>query len=149
SSVNVVGVFDLGISGAPNNQAVVQNGAKLLTGGGGLDSSGNQLIVTGPGSTWTVSLGTRIVVGASGSGNLLILSNGATANTEVDFSYVGRDSGANNNSMVVTGSGSTFDNRHGMIVGNNGSSNSLWITDGGTVLLNRFSDSTYGFILGA
>jgi T5SS/PEP-CTERM-associated repeat protein len=68
----------LGFQGA-SNWLVITNGGWVISGAGvvgsGTNAGGNVVTVTGPGSRWTSS---SIEMGRAGSGNRLIVTNGAT-----------------------------------------------------------------------
>jgi len=114
------------------NQLVVSNGGVVANGGDG--SLGNQsganfntALVTGTGSLWTNS--GVLIVGSSGSGNQLTVSNGArVANSGA---IVGFNSSASNNVVVVTGTNSVWANSGGLNVGIAGSGNQLVVSNGG------------------
>jgi T5SS/PEP-CTERM-associated repeat protein len=92
-------------------------------------SSNNTAVVTGLGSVWSNQL--YCWVGATSSGNSLVISNGGQV---VDYTgYVG-ETGGNNNSVVVTGTGSLWISSYEMTVGQDGgASNTLLISNGGQV----------------
>jgi fibronectin-binding autotransporter adhesin len=94
-------------------------------------STNNTALVTGAGSLWTNVFG--LAVGAGGSGHSLVISNGGTVAT--DGAWVGANSA--NNTALVTGAGSLWTNSNflalGLGDGNDNSSNSLVISNGGSV----------------
>jgi fibronectin-binding autotransporter adhesin len=156
SLVRIQNALLVGASGARDGRLTVQNGGKLLSRtasvGGPSVSSGNLVIVTGSGSSWTND-DQEISIGTSGFNNAVIVSNGATVYSVANgtgYNYIGRNASASNNYMIVTGPGSAFVNRFGMIVGNDGSSNALFIANGGTVqMVNPTVSIDYGLIIGA
>jgi T5SS/PEP-CTERM-associated repeat protein len=124
----------VGRSGS-GNQLVVSNGATVFNISGYFSvcscASSNMALVTGPGSVWTNAL--NILLGDSGSGNRLIVSNGGVVQNR--FSYMGFDSSgsSSNNVAVVTGSGSLWNNANDLFVGYFGGRNQLVVSNGGTV----------------
>ncbi|HEX5223252.1 MAG TPA: hypothetical protein VFZ59_27075 [Verrucomicrobiae bacterium] len=126
----IVGTFGSG------NRVVVSNGASLLTGsssviGNELISSNNEVVVTGPGSSWSSGVG-QMFVGGGGRNNRLVVSDGAQV-----VSFLGRIGDAfpdtTNNLALVTGSGSSWSNTTDLYVGNVGARNWLVVSNGGTV----------------
>lgn len=97
----------------------------------GFESAGenNMAVVSGIGSVWTNT--DNISVGWSGAANQLIISNAgqAAANTNV---FVGYNSSATNNTVLVTGDGSLL-YTPSLFVGRYGKNNLLTISDGGQV----------------
>ncbi|MCE9553965.1 MAG: PEP-CTERM sorting domain-containing protein [Planctomycetes bacterium] len=94
--------------------------------------------LNGPGATGTFQLG------VSSSSNSMEISNGAYFLSRGEGTgtwKIGVNAGANNNSLTVTGSGSTLDRSlsggSAINVGEAGSSNSLLISAGGTVIPKR------------
>jgi len=108
-------------------------------------SSNNGVLVTGTGSSWSNS--GDLLLGVSGSGNSMVISNGGTvSNSQVNYGgVIGFNSGSSNNSVLVTGAGSTWSNSGDLLVGVSGSGNSLVISNGGTVANGQV---TYGGVIG-
>jgi T5SS/PEP-CTERM-associated repeat protein len=107
-SVWTVGGVVVGRNGT-GNSLIVTNGGKLVSGVSVGESSSNQAIITGPGSTVT---GTTCSVGYwyGSTGNNLTVEKGATAwfSGNVANTFFGRDAGSGNpasqsNSIIVTG----------------------------------------------
>ena len=123
--------FLVGSNGA-GNRLIVSNGgrveSKTVDIGSSL-SSNCAVIVTGPGSLWTNA--TDLLVGRSGSGNLLVVSNGATVWSSAGFLAV--SSGSSNNQAVVSGPGSVWKVGQHLALGASGRNNQLLLTDGGSV----------------
>jgi T5SS/PEP-CTERM-associated repeat protein len=112
-SVWTVGWVVVGKNGT-GNSLIVTNGGKLVSGLTVGETSYNQALITGPGSSVT---GSTCNVGQwyGATGNKLTVEKGATAwfAGNVGTTYFGKDaSGVNpasqSNSIVVTGAGSTF-----------------------------------------
>ncbi len=126
------GDVTLGFAGS-GNQLTVSNGATVVSSNGFLgfntSSSSNRVAVTGPGSYW--SNVNRLHVGESGSGNFLIVSNGALVGS-TDAS-LGETAASGNNLAVVSGTNSAWTNRYNFRVGSFGSGNRLVVEDGGLV----------------
>jgi T5SS/PEP-CTERM-associated repeat protein len=94
-------------------------------------SSNNSVLVGGSGSVW--SNANNLYVGYGGAFNSLIITNGSTVYNA--RCIIGLPSGANNNTVLVTGSGSVWNNANGneLDVGYLGTGNSLTIASSGTV----------------
>ncbi|HUK81169.1 MAG TPA: hypothetical protein VLZ12_00905 [Verrucomicrobiae bacterium] len=113
----------------------------LVENGGGLsnvwgfiglqaNASNNSAIATGSNSVWKCS--NQLAVGWYGSGNTLIVSNGATVQTLA--CHVAYQNSSSNNSIIVTGEGSILETPFNVNVGDCGQGNHLVISDGGAVL---------------
>ena len=106
--------------------------------GAGYDD--NSLTVANASTTLAAS--GNVVVGVSESGNSLVVSNGATVvasgadGDPVSGGLIGYNAGASNNSITVTGAGSTLSSPMGVTVGLNGSGSSLVISNGGAASSN-------------
>lgn len=124
------------------NTLVISNGAAVHSQSPGSVSvnsighdsgSHNVVIVTDPGSLWNVPGGIngsiRVGHGATSHDNSLIISNGGFVSNV--RGVIG--SSASSNYVIVTGSGSTWSNQSGLVIGDFGSSNHLLIADGGVV----------------
>jgi len=126
-----------------NNSLIISNGATVFSGFSALghdnNASNNSVLVTGTGSVWNVS-GDLAVGSYLGSSNTLVISAGGAV-----FSDVGLVGGAgfggptSSNLVLVTGSGSVWSNQSGLQMGNEGSANSLVISNGGAL----FDDSAF------
>jgi T5SS/PEP-CTERM-associated repeat protein len=114
------------------NQLIVSNGASVQNQLGYLAffpaSSNNLAWITGIGSLWNNS--GALYVGSSGSGNQLVVTNGAVVQN-YGIGYLGANSAGN--LAVVTGAGSLWSNRLNLIVGLSGAGNQLQVMDGGEV----------------
>jgi len=130
----------LGVSGS-RNSLVITNGARVVdlygTIGDGSSSSNNSIFLSGKGSTWSNGLASYI--GGSGSGNSLVITNGALVVDQ--FGTIGDSSSSSNNAALVTGTNSSWNNAY-LYVGFDGSSNSLVISNGGRV---QAQDSWIGY----
>ncbi len=125
----------VGYSGA-GNSLVISNGGQVIDYvavsagcflGYGTGSRINSVLVTGPGSLWSVR--TDLYVGYSGAGNSLVISNSAQV---VDGDgYVGNGPSGSSNTVRVVGGGIWQNNS--LYVGYAGSSNSM-VVAGGSVL---------------
>jgi T5SS/PEP-CTERM-associated repeat protein/autotransporter-associated beta strand protein len=130
-----------------SNGATVENGSSSYGGVIGLnsDSSNNSVLVTGSNSLWNNS--GDLIVGLDGSGNSLVISNGgAVTNSQYNYGGVlGLNADSSNNSVLVTGTNSLWNNSGDLIVGYDGYSNSLTISNGATVLNEEYY---YGGVIG-
>ena len=139
----VVGVSESG------NSLVVSNGATVVASGtngdpasGGLigynaGASNNSITVTGAGSTLSSPMG--VTVGLNGSGSSLVISNGGAASSNIG--QIGYAAASNNNSVLVMGIGSAWNNlssSNGIQVGVSGQG-TLTVADEAEVRLNSAS----------
>ena len=143
--------FDIGYQG-DSNSMLVSDGAQVIlnnrvnVGHGSADyphtvgSSGNTLIVTGPGTLLSNS-GRYLDIGdwTNSTGNLMVVSNQATVfNTNI--LYIGYDTASSNNSVIVTGTNSHLINGGDLDLGDYGSANTLVISNGATA---SFAGTSY------
>ena len=144
------GLIAVGTSGSGNTMEVsdgaVAKGVQIMMGYNS-SSSNNSLLVTGAGSTLNLTNGT-LIVGYSGSGNSLVVSDGAQLKTK--GSYVGIY--GTNNSALVTGAGSLWSNQATVQIGTANSwgssgSGTLTVANGGT-LVSRGTDPGYLYAQG-
>lgn len=131
--------LSLGYNGALSSLAI-SNGAFVTCGtafiGHGSSSSNNRAIVTGSNSVWLIY--TNLAVGMGGPGNQLIITNGGNVRSE--SGSIGSEVTSSSNVVVVTGSGSYWQNHPLPItVGVDGSFNHLMVTNGGIALAESFS----------
>jgi autotransporter family porin len=120
----------------------IQNNGSLSSGsayiGCRTNGNGNLAVVSGNASIWTAfgNNGTHIYVGSNGFGNRLVISNGGRMEVQwVGHTVVGGSPGANSNSVLVTGSGSVWDNNQNDVnIGDYGSYCSLVVSNGGAAL---------------
>ena len=142
---NVTGNFYVGQYGV-SNALIISNGGAVINEGDAIigDSNiaiGNTVTVTGSGSILTNS--GDLYVGYAGSSNRMVISNGASVYNGDSFygGVIGLGSNSDNNSVLVTGSNSLWSNSLILRIGNQGSSNSLVISNQGTVLVGNFGAS--------
>ena len=132
-------------------------GTTVYAGGlsiGGGTFGNNQVIISRPGTLATPSYlmagnGAQLNegVGAGSSNNVLEISNGAyLRNTQgggTNTWTIGTNAGANNNSVLITGAGSTLDRGGGagsaLNVGAAGDGNSVTVQNGGTLIPRRLA----------
>jgi len=127
----------VGYNGAGNSLTIANGGAMYsLDGYIGADSDSNTVLVTGNGSLWNDAL--ALYIGSNGVGNSLTIANGARVSN--GQGYIGHESGADGNTVLVTGNGSVWTNGAILSVGYSGAGNSLTIASNGTVY------NTNGFI---
>ena len=118
------------------NRLVVSNRATVFVNsnsyiGFNTNSTGNVVLVTGPGSLWTNAL--ELDIGYEGSRNQLVVSNGAAVYAGGD-GVLGFNSGSQSNTVTVTGPGSLWSNGDNIFVGRLSSSgNRVVVTNGGTL----------------
>jgi T5SS/PEP-CTERM-associated repeat protein/autotransporter-associated beta strand protein len=129
-------------NGGDGNRLVISNGAYLkvmsdFAIGNQTNANGNSMLVAGAGSALTNNRG-GVYIGNRGSGNSLVISNGGSVvQSPVDginvYGYIGSDAASSNNSVLVTGSGSSWSIANDLTLGDAGTGNSLTVSDGGTV----------------
>jgi outer membrane autotransporter protein len=130
-----------------------ESGATLATGGefttddnainDGLNILLDDALSTNHTARWTAS---SIDVGTSTDNNSLTITNGAQVSS-AGFVYVGKDSDATDNSIVISGSNSTFTAQEKVFIGANGSRNALEILEGATAEM--YADLKLGSSTGA
>ena len=139
-STNAGTYFILGDTGSMN-YLEINNGGSLgcvyATIGNTLPASNNTALVTGTNSTLAAANG----FGFESAGNSLIVSNGGVLTVPI-ASYVGDEQGANNNLVLLTGSGSVW-NSGSLVIGYHGIANQVQVLNGAELL------NTGGVILGA
>ena len=155
STWNNSGDLTVGWNGS-SNSLVVSGGGSVTNGqsnngaiiGLNIDSSNNSVVIAGAGSTWKGS--GDLQIGSSGSGNSLVISNGATVgNGQVSYGgVIGLGATSSNNSVLVTGSGSTWSNSGNLQIGYDGSSNSLVVAAGAVVSTVVNAPLNYGGVIG-
>ena len=124
--------YEISMGTGINNSLSILNGAKVTNGWDvQLYSSGNSLLVAGPGSTLNSTNGRLYLSIASGGNNSLVVSNGGTA--LIADSYLGYSTNAPGDRVVVSGAGSLF-NSDSLSVGYLGNGASLVVSNGGGVL---------------
>jgi len=141
----------IGYSGADNTLTITNGGLVSLVGapailGQNTSSSNNAILVSGQGSVWSNFIG--LVVGSSGAGNSITISNGGVLYDGPGFgpSVLGSNAVSSGNTVTVTGSGSVWSNGPDLYVGDFGRGNTLTIANGGTV----FNTNGYlGYNLGS
>lgn len=137
-----IGNVSIGSSGS-SNTVTISNGATMETVNGALmggttNATGNTLLVTGTGSSYRRDLlraPVGFTLGQASSGNSVVISNGGAV--QYSTLVVGDQASASNNSVLVTGSASDLSAGVGsamaLSIGNEGSFNSLTVTNGGRV----------------
>ena len=120
-----------------SNSMIITNGG-IVTGEYGIlgnysNSSNNSVLVTGARSIWTNA--GDIAVGFDGSGNSLVISNGGAVLGGKDGvgGIIGADIPSSNNSVLVTGSDSSWSNSLDLFIGFAGNNNSLTISNNAVV----------------
>jgi T5SS/PEP-CTERM-associated repeat protein len=126
------GFLQIGSSNSAGNSLVISNGAKVLLSGalsvGYYGNGNNTVLVTGANST--LSNGGGMNLGYWENGDTVTVSDGAKLIGSND--YIGYAT-ASNNTMIVTGSGSLYTNSGDLGIGDDGSGNSLVVSNGATV----------------
>src|ERR1051326_5748333 len=126
--------MEVGISGASNRLTIANSGTVSSFDGylsiAYTTAHDNSVVVTDPGSIWTNS--SQLFVGFSGYNNSLIVTNGGQVYNNAN-AYVGFQTSASNNTIMVAGTNSLWNNSGTTYLGYNGGGNSLIITNGGRV----------------
>ncbi|HEY0457322.1 MAG TPA: hypothetical protein VGE41_13205 [Verrucomicrobiae bacterium] len=142
---NTSGILYIG-NGGPTNRLVISNGGVVQSSQSALDGNTtsaspgghyNSVLVTDPGSLWTMNA--DLFIAWAGSFDQFIITNGAVV--QCGSSYVaGNPSGfiSSNNLLVVTGTNSLWRCNVGLQFGSDGFDNRLLITNGGTLLAGSF-----------
>jgi len=163
---------NLTIGSQANGQNAPSSGNSLLISSGGVVSDSNAVIanatnffnnsvtVTGSNSFWSNS--GFIDLGVLGSGNSLVISNGASVvatgiietNGTTDgplavATTLGDSNASSNNSVLITGSGSSMTNAGRLRIGYYGSGNSVSVTDGAQLIGTRNANISLGFDVGS
>ncbi len=120
----------VGYNGSGNTMTIANSGAVYnVIGYISYDTtSNNAVLVTDPGSVWSLVSSVRI----NGGGNQLTISNGALV--QADHGYIGLNAGPGGNAVLVTDPGTVWSNRANLFVGsNNSSGNRLTVSNGALV----------------
>lgn len=149
SELEMLGSLTVGFSGS-HNSLVIEDGGKVFRSGGGgsgsigynVGSSHNSVVIRGAGSSWGSIF--SLTVGMNGSDNFMRVEDGGTVST--GYLTVGNGNGStsnigNNNSLVITGSGSEVTANYYSTVGGSSSGNSMTIENGAAL-------TTYGLRVG-
>jgi T5SS/PEP-CTERM-associated repeat protein len=136
ASWNSAGLLFVGQSGS-DNYLEVSGGADVSVGalyvGREEVSSNNVAVISGEGTT--LSVGADILSGARGSNNRLLIESGARV--ESLWGGVGYNAKASNNSIVVTGRGTSWNITNDLWVGNQGDGNTFKVQGGAAVTNNN------------
>jgi T5SS/PEP-CTERM-associated repeat protein len=136
SVVNNIGFIGSLTTVANSNSVLVTGSGSTWTNHGGITlggaGNGNRVTVTDAG---LVFAGSTVTIGASsgGANNSLIVSNGGRFITSASLLMGETDATTVNNSITVTGSGSTLRAATGLLVGRYSTGNQLVISNGGVV----------------
>ena len=126
--------LSIGEQDSDNNQLLVTNGGLVSSQGASLGNNdsadNNQVTVTGPGSRWNNS--GDFYAGYFGSFNQVTIQNGGQV-TNLN-GYLGYDLAATNNTALVSGAGSRWQNITNLYVGYDGGGNQLTISSSGQVI---------------
>jgi T5SS/PEP-CTERM-associated repeat protein len=141
------------------NSLTISNGATVVVqanqGDGmviglSVGSSNNNILVTGTnanGTASTLSIGANLYLGGGGSGNNLTISEGAqVANSN---GWIGYNNTASNNSVLVSDAGTLWTNAGDLVIGYDGSGNSLTISNGAAVVVQANQGNGIGIGLNA
>lgn len=121
----------VGVDGA-FNRLTITNGGRVVSGtslsavGYAARGTNNEVVVTDPGSLW--SLGTTLYCGYNGSGGRLTVTNGGAVSASA--LSIGSQSSASNNAVLLTGPGSSLTTTFKATVGDKGPGNRLDLWDG-------------------
>ncbi len=118
---------------ASNNSLILNNGGALFNSSTaviGESGNGNRVVITDPGSVWN-NYG-KLFIGNAGAFNQLVVSNGGMM-VNYYLTYVGSNTTANSNTILVTSPHSLWSNSYSLVIGTYGSFNQLIVSNGGTV----------------
>jgi fibronectin-binding autotransporter adhesin len=128
------GSLFVGNNGA-SNSLVVSNGAQVRNNSGfignGASAENNLAVVTGPGTIWNNTFHT--FVGFDGSDNHLIITNGGFVTNGLD-ALIGVNSGAEVNTVALSGLGSRWVVNRFFELGHSGDDNELLIENGASLV---------------
>lgn len=129
-------------SNAPGSALLITNGGTLINGSAviGRDASNAVLWVAGPGSMWSNTAGLNVGLGTNSSGNLLVVSNGASAFAGQAVNLGGTVGGGLNRAFVH-GAGTLWHLAAALSVGGSSHSNRLEILAGGQLATTAASAS--------
>jgi T5SS/PEP-CTERM-associated repeat protein len=132
--------FDLYVGrSSQHNSMVISNQGKVFSGNGFVGcyntSGSDSVLVMGSGSVWS-NTGDLYVGWSSARNNLVITNQGQVFddNGFVGYNAISGNAGSNNNSVLVTDPGSIWSSRDSLCVGYRGSSNTLTIANGASVI---------------
>lgn len=132
---------ELGARSGTSNSITIQNGATVTSGTGtvGYSGTGHSVTVKGEGTSWSTTV---LSVGSFSSWQSLKVESGALL--ESGSTGIGEsNANAKNNTVVVTGEGSIWNNSGDLTFGNFGSDNTITIADkalfslGGNLVMNQ------------
>jgi autotransporter-associated beta strand protein/T5SS/PEP-CTERM-associated repeat protein len=129
----IVGLYASGNTMTVSNGAIVNIGSGLSI-GRYAGSSNNSVVITGQQTVFTNNGGngsSDFYIGNTGSKNSLVISDGATVSG--GNGYISYNNTSSNNSVVVTGSNSSWNLKYQLRVGYGSTNNSLSILNGATV----------------
>jgi len=124
--------FYVGYQSSGNNLVISNGGGVNSTAAGigdAVTSSNNSVLVTGAGSFWSNS--GSMTLGNLGAGNSLVISDGARVVSSSGLS-LGQFAGSTNNSVLVTGLGSSFSSTNSLLIGPRGGG-VFTVADGGSM----------------
>ncbi|HXI84802.1 MAG TPA: hypothetical protein VNL17_12020 [Verrucomicrobiae bacterium] len=136
----------VGLNGL-GNSLTISNGGAVYDGsyceiGYAATSDRNSVLVTGPGSTWVNDL---LYIGQDGASNTVTIANGAKAygiNPYGSSCYLGYFADSISNSVLVTGTNSSWQYVSSLYIGYSSRSNSLTVANGG------YLESLLGYVGG-
>ncbi|MFZ4115133.1 MAG: autotransporter-associated beta strand repeat-containing protein [Chthoniobacterales bacterium] len=160
---NNAGMLTIG-SYTAGNSLVISNGGAVIVSGDGViggnendtnnnlssTAASNSVLVTGSNSSWNIQ--GSLIVGAYGAGNTMTIADGGQVTNQYGRAWIGGEVygvsnpasvTSSNNSVVVTGSNSTWYAGSILTIGCYSSGNSLMIQNGGTVFSTADSDDNY------
>lgn len=115
------------------NSLIVSNGGQVLGYyayfGTGSTSSNNSALVTGPGSGFSVNC--YIYTGYQGHDNMFTAANGATVADK--FCYIGYTAGSSHNSVLITGTNTSWQNSYSVMDGFDGAGGNLTVSNGASL----------------
>lgn len=146
------GVTNVGVdyyvgSNGTNNYMEVRNATTVTNSGSGFvdwNASYNRAVITGSGSAW--NQGSYLFVGRAGDHNQLVITNGGTVYT-AGMCYLGSYySTDTNNSVVVSGTGSSWTVQGRLWLGYKAAQNEVLVENGGVLSVNNTDGIWIGYM---
>jgi outer membrane autotransporter protein len=137
STLAVTDLLDVGFHGFSNNLTITNGGAvsaNYTSVGREAGSNNNAILVT---SNASMLINNDLIVGEAGSSNSMTISEGGRVTSSVG--YIGNNATSADNTVIVTGTNSTWTNNGILHVGYGGSNNTLTVANNGTVSTSSIS----------
>jgi T5SS/PEP-CTERM-associated repeat protein/autotransporter-associated beta strand protein len=137
STLAVTDLLDVGFHGSSNNLPITNGGAvtaSYTSAEREAGSNNNAILVT---SNASMLINNDLIVGEAGSSNSMTISEGGRVTSSVG--YIGNNATSADNTVIVTGTNSTWTNNGILHVGYGCSNNTLTVANNGTVSTSSIS----------